>query len=253
MNLIIISGASQGLGKSIALEIVNDVRFFEDDTIIILAQRSSQTTKTELETSIKKLNFKHTISVLEFRIDFERQDIEDQVINMFKSINGPIEKAILFNNAGTLGSLTFVKDFSYKSILNCININLIGTMVLTSQFLKNYSICTIINISSLAAIQAFETWGMYSATKAGLDLFHQTIAKENKNARVLNYAPGPLNTAMQTKIRDDMPDIDLKKVYVDMHKNKQLIDPHQSAIVLLNIVLADQYESGIHIDYFDNK
>lgn len=54
----------------------------------------------------------------------------------------------------------------------------------------------IVNISSLAALQAFESWSVYCAGKAARDMFYQALAKELKvqsldqSIKVLNYAPG---------------------------------------------------------------
>jgi NAD(P)-dependent dehydrogenase (short-subunit alcohol dehydrogenase family) len=94
--------------------------------------------------------------------------------------------------------------------------NVTSTCYLTSQLLYKYkekqydinnNIVTeliIVNISSLAAIQPFSTWGLYCTGKAARDMFFSTIAAENRNGTVsvLNYAPGPLDTDMQTEIRD---------------------------------------------------
>lgn len=62
----------------------------------------------------------------------------------------------------------------------------------------------IVNVSSLAAVMSFESWGYYCAGKAARDMFHKTIALEHVNdgVVVINYAPGPLDTDMQKEIRE---------------------------------------------------
>ena len=53
--------------------------------------------------------------------------------------------------------------------------------------------------------QPFESWGIYCAGKAAREMFHKTVAAEQKDKatfRVLNYAPGPLDTDMQREIRE---------------------------------------------------
>lgn len=129
-------------------------------------------------------------------------------------------KAYLFNNAGTLGTLSPIRHHSTPDIISHININLIAPMVLTRHFLSLSCPLVIVNVSSLAAIQPFEAWGMYCATKAARDMFFRTLALEENSSdgiqgsdegdidgtsnsgyqiqehppiykvRVLNYAPG---------------------------------------------------------------
>lgn len=55
----------------------------------------------------------------------------------------------------------------------------------------------IVNVSSLVAIQNFPSWGQYAGVKAGREMFHKNIALEwtdNTQLKVINYAPGPLDT-----------------------------------------------------------
>ena len=69
---------------------------------------------------------------------------------------------------------------------------------------------SVVNVSSLCAVQAFESWGIYCAGKAARDMYHAVLAQElskrsgdNTGSKilVLNYAPGPLDTDMQKEIR----------------------------------------------------
>ena len=106
-----------------------------------------------------------------------------------------------------------------------INANLSSSFYLTSEVVRRFKQndylsaleLVIVNISSLAAIQPFPTWSVYSAGKAGREMYHKILAEENKNSfpsthhqpaqtlsiRVLNYAPGPLDTDMQLAIREE--------------------------------------------------
>jgi sepiapterin reductase len=86
-------------------------------------------------------------------------------------------------------------------------------------------------------------------------MFHSTIAVEGdligRSVRVLNYAPGPLDTDMQARIRDEMPEGDLKKIYVDMHAKSNLVQPQASAKVLMQLLKIDKFKNGAHVDYYD--
>jgi NAD(P)-dependent dehydrogenase (short-subunit alcohol dehydrogenase family) len=101
-------------------------------------------------------------------------------------------------------------------------------------------------------------------------MFHQSIALESSlpgihnthgmpidssknlmNIRVLNYAPGPLDTAMQSQIRHQMPNVPLRDTFVDMHQQKALVDPNVSAQALMSLLEKDEFVNGSHVDYFD--
>lgn len=59
---------------------------------------------------------------------------------------------------------------------------------------------TVINVSSLWAIEPAPSFGWYCTAKSAVDMFMAVAAEENKNnpnLRFLNYAPGPLDTDMQ--------------------------------------------------------
>lgn len=55
----------------------------------------------------------------------------------------------------------------------------------------------VVHISSLCGVQPFKTWGLYCSAKAARNMFFKTMAVEEPNIRVLNYAPGPLDNDMQ--------------------------------------------------------
>ena len=50
--------------------------------------------------------------------------------------------------------------------------------------------------------------------KAARDMLFKTMAEESPGVRVLNYAPGPLDTDMQLQARTVTADSDLKKMFV---------------------------------------
>ena len=88
--------------------------------------------------------------------------------------------------------------------------NLVGPFRLTkaiagSMVLRGRG--TIVNISSDAAVEAYERWGAYGASKAALDHLTRIWAAEldGTGVRVLAVDPGEMNTAMHAQA---MPDAD---------------------------------------------
>jgi NAD(P)-dependent dehydrogenase (short-subunit alcohol dehydrogenase family) len=54
----------------------------------------------------------------------------------------------------------------------------------------------IVDVSSDAAVEAYEGWGGYGASKAALDQLTAVLAVENPDLRVYAVDPGDMNTAM---------------------------------------------------------
>ena len=112
---------------------------------------------------------------------------------------------------------------------------------------------TIVNISSLAAVSAgFPGMGIYSAGKAAREMYHALLAKDEENPnflKVLNYAPGPLETSMTEDIKSSqgLYETDLQSSF----RETQMLDPEDSARKLIRLLDANDFESGSHVDYFD--
>ncbi|KAJ3060969.1 hypothetical protein HDU98_003100, partial [Podochytrium sp. JEL0797] len=75
----------------------------------------------------------------------------------------------------------------------------------------------------------------------------------NARIKVLNYAPGPMATEMNKKLREELPNPALREGFKNMFEKDQLVDPIDSATVLAKIIVAGKYESGAHLDYYDVK
>lgn len=146
----------------------------------------------------------------------------------------------------------------------------------------------IVNISSLAALYPFPTMAIYSTCKAARNMYHQSLAmemmmnKDNDNndiasnndhhddyhkndatnttsstlstpnqyypmIRYLNYAPGPLDDTDMTK----QLLYHRKQLHKMVYPN-EYVTVQKSAQKLVRILLLSKYESGTHIDYYDN-
>ena len=179
-------------------------------------------------------------------------------------------KIIFINNAGTLGPLSFIG--AHSDVLPEMNaafgLNVTSACFLTSELVRRqtaglYSPTTkvvIVNVSSLAALQPFDSWSIYCAGKAAREMYHKVLAEESAKRggggallfRVLNYAPGPLDTDMQMQIREGpMVHKETQEYFKEMHATGKLVDPVSSATRLARIVLMEAYSSGAHVDFFD--
>jgi sepiapterin reductase len=268
--LLVVTGASRGLGRAIAKAFCNDALtpFLRINEVRAFLVARSQTGLQETEdlmlqqaSGIQGRNLK--VDCSQHLIDLGDLDTLDSKLDeLFTEMVKEVPDAdhvVFINNAGSLGHLgPCAESPSLADMRANVDLNItsaLWTSVRFARFAKEYSseaaFTTIVNISSLAAIQVFPTMGIYAAGKAARNHYHATLAKElngsNKNIRTLNYAPGPLETDMATELRsaEDL-DTDLKSNF-----QQQLVNPDDSALVLAKKVLERDYDSGEHLDYYD--
>ncbi|GCC16796.1 hypothetical protein chiPu_0020400, partial [Chiloscyllium punctatum] len=158
----------------------------------------------------------------------------------------------------SLGDLSkFVIDFTQPAeVSNYMTLNFTSCMCLTASLLKAFPKRenfhrTVVNISSLCAAQPFKSWSLYCSGKAAREMMFRVLAAEEPDVRVLNYAPGPLDTDMQKQARLETADSELRQTFLTMHQEGRLINCHDSAQKLVNILIRDDFPSGAHIDYYD--
>lgn len=115
----------------------------------------------------------------------------------------------LINNAGTVEPVGKVGTLSVDALQQAIELNLTAPIELANEFINVLSNTKakkqIINISSGAGRNAYEGWGIYCTTKAGLDQFSKVVRLEQDRVDhpvgIVSIAPGIIDTGMQETIR----------------------------------------------------
>ncbi|MCL4134238.1 UNVERIFIED_CONTAM: hypothetical protein GTU68_059918 [Idotea baltica] len=171
------------------------------------------------------------------------------------------ETLLLIHNAGSLGDISkrAVQHSNFEHVDKEIRLNVTSPIILTAIFndlifthLPANSTKIIVNISSLAAIKPFECWSLYCSNKVARDMFFKCLALESPSIRVLNYAPGPLDTDMQEEIRIHCGDEKIRAMFVKLMEEKQLIRPVDSAKKMIELLCHNHsWTSGDHVDYYD--
>ncbi|NWU89156.1 SPRE reductase, partial [Upupa epops] len=170
---------------------------------------------------------------------------------------GVPDRLLLINNAGSLGDISksFLDLTNPEEINSYYAFNITSTLCLTSVTLKAFgkrpgSARTVVNISSLCALKPFKNWALYCSGKAARDMMFQVLALDEPDVRVLNYAPGPLDTDMQLLARTTTGDLEMRQFFQSLQESGQLIDCTVSAQKLVNLLEEDTFSSGAHVDFF---
>ena len=107
---------------------------------------------------------------------------------------------LLVNNASDLGPspLPRLADVPLAAASRVLEVNVLAPLALTQLFLPLLRAArgTVMNISSDAAVEAYEGWGAYGASKAALDQLTAVLAAEEPDLAVYAVDPGDMNTAM---------------------------------------------------------
>jgi NAD(P)-dependent dehydrogenase (short-subunit alcohol dehydrogenase family) len=107
---------------------------------------------------------------------------------------------LLVNNASTLGPtpLPRLADLAPADLGEILTVNVLAPLALVQLALPllERSKGTIVNVSSDAAVEGYEGWGGYGASKAALEQLSRVLAVEHPGLRVLWVDPGDMRTQM---------------------------------------------------------
>ncbi len=185
-ELTIVTGASRGIGRGIAL------RLAKENHDLMLFGRDISALK-----SVKEEVEKIGVSAEIFSGDAADEKFVHDSVNHIIKTHGKVDH--LINNAG-MGILKKLVDSTLDEFKQQIDVNLYGvynfTKAVLPNMIKNRN-GSIINISSLAGKNAFVGGTMYGATKHALMGFTKSLMLEVReyNIRVAAICPGSVDTS----------------------------------------------------------
>jgi len=192
---ILISGASDGIGRSIALCLarysVNLVLLGRDQAKLDGVKNICETSGSTVKTYAFDLTDKATL-------DTATQSIKDE---------GSVD--IIVNNAGVWHKSTPLGQLEVETIETVINTNLTAQMLLTRQFIGDMvdRETAIINVISSAGMQGKAGRTAYAASKFGMRGFTEALRDETygNQIRIGAIFQGGTSTQMFNKAEEAMP------------------------------------------------
>ena len=192
---VIISGASRGIGRAIAIDLAREGANISFNFL------KNYKDAENLEKEIKNFGVK----VKSFQVDIRDYDAVKSWVDNTKELFGGID--IVVNNVGVIKdkALALMEPEDWHEV---INTNLDGTFNLTRAvivtFMKQKS-GVIVNITSVSGIAGTSRQTNYSASKAGMTGFTKSLAREVApyNIRVNAVAPGFIETDMIKDLKEE--------------------------------------------------
>jgi len=107
---------------------------------------------------------------------------------------------VLVNNASSLGPspLPHLRGYDPGALRHVYETNVLGPLALIQLLAVPLAQAngTIFNVSSDAAVEAYEGWGGYGSSKAALDQLTAVLAAEEPGLRCYAFDPGDMRTQM---------------------------------------------------------
>ena len=195
-KVVVITGASKGLGKAMAL------RFGEEKAKVVVNYRSTKKDLDEIVSSIKACGG-DAISV---QADISNEEDVKHLINEAVEAFGTID--VMINNAGVENEVPS-HELTLDDWNKVISTNLTGCFLGSREAIKymvEHNIKgSVINMSSVHEQIPWPHFVHYAASKGGVKLMSETLALEYapKGIRVNTICPGAINTPINEEKFND--------------------------------------------------
>jgi len=184
-KVAVVTGASKGLGASIALELAKEGAF------VVVNYSSSKEGADKVVSEIAKNGGKAVAIQANLSLPNDVKKLFTETKKAFGKLD------ILVNNAGVYEFLS-IEDVTPEHYHKMFDLNVLGLILSIKEAVKYFptSGASIINISSVASRHAVPNASVYSATKGAVDALTRCLAAElgPKKIRVNSVNPGMVNT-----------------------------------------------------------
>ena len=209
----IITGASRGIGKAIAIQLAKD-----GYNVAISYQNSGESAK-EVQKECEEFGVKAIIVKGDLSLEKDCENLINAAMSEFGRVD------ILVNNAGITKDNLILK-MNIDDFMEVIQTNLVSAFNCSrfaSKIMVRQRSGKIINISSVSGLYGNAGQANYSSAKAGLIGLTKTLAKElsKRNITVNAIAPGFINTDMVGKFPKEFIDEVSKKIPLGKIGNTQ--------------------------------
>lgn len=190
-RIVVITGASAGLGLSLAKKFLNS-----KDTVYGISR-----TRKNWPRAIKRIRKPRNFHLIQS--DLRQEASAGRVL--FRIFRKTRRIDILINSAGYANRPTRFEKESLSELRENLSSNLVSTFLMCKAALpifKKQNRGWMINVSSMAGKRAVPFLAAYSASKFGVVALTQSIMKENPKSKFkcITVCPGGMNTKMRVKL-----------------------------------------------------
>ncbi|XRQ06996.1 SDR family NAD(P)-dependent oxidoreductase [Actinomadura welshii] len=188
MRTALVTGASRGLGRAVARELARD------GWHLVIDARGADA----LSDAVRDIGGSVTAVAGDVTDPAHRADL-------VRAAGGGLD--LLVNNASTLGPTPMPRlaELPVADLADTYATNVLAPLALVQDFLPGLRARggAILNITSDAATENYETWGAYGSSKAALEQLSNVLAAEEPGVAVWWVDPGEMNTDMLRAAGED--------------------------------------------------
>lgn len=234
MKIAIVTGGSNGIGKSTAIELG------KRGVGVILTYHSYQ---ERAEAVVKEIEKNAGVRAVALKLDLSRKetftDFTGQVKKCLKEVWGRTTFDYLVNNGGVGGPMAF-GEMTEEYFDRILNTNFKGPFFLTQalvRFMEDGG--AIANTSSTSKTGSFVGYSAYGSLKAALSSWTKYLAKElgSRGIRVNAVSPGPTHTNFGDGVFDKHPEF--VKPLADQSVFGRIGEPGDIAKVIVSLLSAE--------------
>lgn len=183
-KVAIVTGASKGIGASIALQLA------KEGASVVVNYSSSKEGAQKVVSEITKNGGKAIAIQANVANPKEIEKLFSETKKAFHGLN------ILVNNAG-IYEFAPIEELTPENFHKTFDLNVLGLLLVTKEALKYFvSSGSIVNISSIVSKYSIANAAVYSASKAAVDAITKSLGQElgPRNIRVNCVNPGMIET-----------------------------------------------------------
>lgn len=231
MRLYILTGASRGLGRALAAQLLG-----AEVSLLTLSRQPDASLATQAAAAGAQLE--------QWAVDLAHAaGVAARLEAWLHEHNAThYTRATLINNAGIIGRVGPVDATDADTLAAVLRVNLEAPLLLSAAFLRatrGWSAPRrVLHISSGAGRRPIAGWTAYCAAKAGLDHATRVMALDEAHqtnpARLCSLAPGVIDTDMQGELRAaDAAGFPDQSQFVQMKQTGSLASPEAAATRVL--------------------
>lgn len=204
-KVVLVTGSSRGIGRATIIE------FAKKGYDVVINYNNSYDEAISLKEEVES---NYNIKALVVKCDVSK---ENEVVEMFKLINSTFNKLDVVVNNASIAIDTIFDDKTVENFRKILDINLIGTFLVSKYASKYMESGSIINISSTNGIDTLYPESMdYDASKAGVISLTKNLATTfAPNVRVNTVAPGWVNTDMNKELDEEFIKEECSKILLN--------------------------------------
>ena len=227
--VVLVTGSSKGIGKAIIL------KYAKEGYDVVINYNGSLDAALEVEKEAKE----YGVNTLVVKCDISNEEEVKEMVNIIKDKFGKVD--VLVNNAGIAIDTTF-EDKTVDNFRRTLDVNLIGTFLVSKYIAKIMDKGVIINVSSTNGLDTTYPESLdYDASKAGvISLTHNLATEFAPNIRVNAICPGWVNTEMNKELDSEFVKAETAKI-----KLGRFAEPSEIAEAIYNISISSYINDSI--------